>query len=73
MARKASKEEYEHLCRVIQRWNEHRVELFEISMPNEVGLLIAMTLMYAYDMSVAEIPSPMFKCSCNILCYKKQM
>ena len=36
MARRVSKEEYEHLCRVIQRWNEHRLELFEITLPNQV-------------------------------------
>lgn len=38
MARRVStsREEYEQLCRMIQRWNENRVEIFEISMPNEV-------------------------------------
>ena len=36
-AKRFSREEYDHLCRMIQRWNENRVELFEISKPNEVG------------------------------------
>ena len=36
-AKRVSREEYEHLCRMIQRWNENRVELFEISKPNEVS------------------------------------
>ena len=36
-AKRVSREEYEHLCRMIQRWNENRVELFGISKPNEVS------------------------------------
>lgn len=33
------KEDYEHLCRTIQNWNENRLELFEISQPKEVRRL----------------------------------
>lgn len=36
MAHRDSREDYENLCGVIQRWNERRVELFRISLPNEV-------------------------------------
>ena len=36
MARRVAREEYEHLCRMIKKWNENRLELFEITLPNEV-------------------------------------
>ena len=39
MASRDSREDYDNLCEVIQRWNERRVELFRISMPNEVDAL----------------------------------
>ncbi len=35
-AKRVSREAYEDLCRLIQHWNENRLELFEISVPNEV-------------------------------------
>jgi len=41
MAKRVSREEFEHLCRMIQRWNENRLELFEISLPTyEVRLCL---------------------------------
>ena len=49
MAKRVSREEFEHLCRMIQRWNENRLELFEITMPSyevSVYLDILLTLMY---------------------------
>ncbi len=35
-AKRVSREAFEDLCRLIQYWNENRLELFEISLPNEV-------------------------------------
>ena len=37
MARRVAREEYEHLCWMIKKWNRDRLELFEITMPNEVN------------------------------------
>lgn len=38
MSRVNSRDEFDRLCRMISRWNDKRVELFEISMPNEVSI-----------------------------------
>lgn len=35
-AKRVSREAFDDLCKQIQYWNENRLELFEISMPNEV-------------------------------------
>ena len=32
--RSSIREDYDHLCHLIQRWNEHRLEIFEISRPD---------------------------------------
>lgn len=45
MAKRVSREEFEHLCRMIQRWNENRLELFEITMPAyEVSVYLDMII-----------------------------
>jgi len=45
MAKRVSREEFEHLCRMIQRWNENRLELFEITMPSyEVSVYLDMII-----------------------------
>ena len=41
MARRVAREEYEQLCWMIKKWNHNRLELFEITMPNEVGVCLA--------------------------------
>ena len=47
MAKRVSREEFEHLCRMIQRWNENRLELFEITMPAyEVSVYLDMIIDY---------------------------
>ena len=40
MTRRENRDEYDRLCRLIQRWNDKRVELFEISLPNEVRKIL---------------------------------
>ena len=52
MAKRVSREEFEHLCRMIQRWNENRLELFEITLPTyEVGLFtVHIDLRFPYCM-----------------------
>ena len=37
MARRVAREEYERLCWMIKKWNHNRLELFEITIPNEVN------------------------------------
>ena len=39
-------EERERLTDIITRWNEHRLDLFEISTPNEVRYCICLHLPY---------------------------
>lgn len=45
-AKRVSREAFEDLCRLIQHWNENRLELFEISLPNEVRNFICISIMY---------------------------
>ena len=45
MAKRVSREEFEHLCRMIQRWYENRLELFEITLPGyEVSVCLDMII-----------------------------
>ena len=41
MARRVAREEFDRLCWMIKKWNRDRVVLFEITMPNEVDIIIA--------------------------------
>ena len=41
MARRVAREEYDHLCWMIKKWNENRLELFEITLPNEVNTCVS--------------------------------
>ena len=64
MARRVAREEYEQLCWMIKKWNENRLELFEITMPNEVCIYMYM-YMYATHTHLCSYYAYIYMCPCT--------
>lgn len=57
-------EERERLAKVIRQWNNNRLDLFEISQPDEVshltGLINRMISLFVFGLFSEQLPIPQF-------------